>query len=160
VDELLEFAFAIKAADREIQRRMNDLLRPYGVTAAQAEAILVIGEANQLSLKELGGLLIAEAGHPSRLVDRLVDAGIVARRPADDDRRRLELSLTTRGQALREHIVRSQAALLAWGRELLAGQDLPAANAAIRAFLHGSPLADTLAKRSGETAGDASHIAQ
>ncbi|CAA9505519.1 MAG: hypothetical protein AVDCRST_MAG45-1574 [uncultured Solirubrobacterales bacterium] len=55
-------------------------MRPLGLTGAQADAVVVIGQAEPLSLNDLGELLIAEAGHPSRLVDRLVDAELVERR--------------------------------------------------------------------------------
>jgi MarR family transcriptional regulator, organic hydroperoxide resistance regulator len=149
VEEVLAFAFAVKAADREIQRRMNEQLRPYGITAAQAEAIVVIGETQPVSLKELGALLIAEAGHPSRLVDRLVEAGYVRREAAGDDRRRVELSLTEKGRVLQGHITRAQQTLLTWGREVLAGQDLPAAIAAAQAIVAGGPLAEVIARRQG-----------
>ena len=71
---------SIKAAQRELERRQNEAMRPLGLTGAQADALVVIGQAGPLSLNELGDLLIAEAGHPSRLVDRLVEAGFVERR--------------------------------------------------------------------------------
>lgn len=58
----------------------------------QADAIDVIGDAGPLSLTELSELLVAESGHPSRLVDRLVEAGLVSRRTGAVDRRRIELS--------------------------------------------------------------------
>ena len=47
-----------------------------------------------------GDLLIAESGHPSRMVDRLVEAGLVTRRSATDDRRRVVLTLTAGGRRL------------------------------------------------------------
>jgi DNA-binding MarR family transcriptional regulator len=49
---------------------MNEAMRPLGLTGAQADALVVIAQASPVSLKELGELLIAESGHPSRLVDR------------------------------------------------------------------------------------------
>ena len=81
MDPLFELALSVKAMQRELERQMNDAMSPLGLTAAQADALVVIGQAGPLSLKALGELLIAEAGHPSRLVDRLVDAGLVERRP-------------------------------------------------------------------------------
>jgi MarR family transcriptional regulator, organic hydroperoxide resistance regulator len=54
-------------------------MAPLGLTGAQAGALIVIGQAEPLALKDLGGLLIAEGGHPSRLVDRLVTAKLVKR---------------------------------------------------------------------------------
>src|SRR5205085_9792814 len=85
VDPLYERGLLIKAGQRDFERRANESVRPLGLTGAQADAITVVGQAGPLSLKELGELLIAEAGHPSRLVDRLVEAGLVERRAAEDD---------------------------------------------------------------------------
>src|SRR4051794_41910692 len=82
MDPLFEFGLLIKAGQRDLERRANETMRPLGLTGAQADALTVIGQAGPLSLKELGELLIAEAGHPSRLVDRLGGGGGGARAPA------------------------------------------------------------------------------
>ena len=70
MDPLYELALSVKAGHRELDRRIGDLMRPLGLTAQQADALYVIGKAEPLSLKELGGLLIAEAGNPRRIGDR------------------------------------------------------------------------------------------
>src|ERR687891_692440 len=132
MDPLLELALAVKAGQREFERWVNEAMQPLGVTAAQAEAITVIGQAGPLSLKELGELLIAEAGHPSRLVDRLVEAGSVERRAAEDDRRRVELSLTPKGQELEKRIYEARQAVLAAGRELIGERDFEPLLAVLR----------------------------
>ncbi|BCJ32524.1 hypothetical protein Athai_00270 [Actinocatenispora thailandica] len=144
--EVLELAQAVKAAYREIDRRANEAYRPLGVTNAQAEAILIIGAREPLALRELGALIIAESGHPSRLVDRLVAAGHVDRRAADD-RRRVELTLTASGRELVPEILAAQRKLLDWGADRLAGHDVPAAVATLHAVFADGPLADVLAGR-------------
>ncbi|MEV1175808.1 winged helix DNA-binding protein [Nonomuraea sp. NPDC049784] len=143
-DQVLALAQAIKAAQREIERRSSEALRHLGVTPAQAEAILIIGANEPLALRELGARIIAESGHPSRLVDRLVDAGLVQRRIPSDDRRRVELTLTPRGRALTPEITQAQQSMPAWGAEALAGHDVPAVLAALHAILRDSPLGDVL----------------
>ena len=67
VDRLMELALVVKAVNRELERWANDAMRPLGVTAAQADALVVISHAEPISLKELGDLLIAESGHPKLL---------------------------------------------------------------------------------------------
>jgi DNA-binding MarR family transcriptional regulator len=147
VDPLFELALMVKAGQRELERRMNDAMRPLGLTAAQADALTVIGQAELLSLKELGELLIAEAGHPSRLVDRLVEAGLVERRAADDDRRRNELSLTQRGRRLEKRVLAARESVLQLGRELVAGRDLRPALELLRDLLQYSAYAELVARR-------------
>ena len=108
VDPLFEFALIVKAAQRELERRINAAMAPLGITAAQADALVVIGQAQPLALKDLGELLIAEAGHPSRLVDRLVEAGLVERRAIEGDRRSHALHLTGKGQDLARQGIAAQ----------------------------------------------------
>ena len=147
MDELLELALYMKAATRGIDRFMDDALAPLGITVAQADALTVIGQAQPLSLKELGGLLIAEAGHPSRLVERLVAAGLVDRRQEPADRRRLVLSLTRRGHDAARHvaIVRRDALDLAAG--LVGPRPLAPSLQLLGDVLSHSPYAALLARR-------------
>jgi DNA-binding MarR family transcriptional regulator len=147
MDPLFEFALSVKAIQRELERRINDAMSPLGLTAAQADALVVIGLAGPLSLKELGELLIAEAGHPSRLVDRLVDAGLVERRPARDDRRRVELSLTRRGRGLQKRIERAREEVLELARELIGARDLGPALEVIRELVQFTAYGELIARR-------------
>jgi MarR family transcriptional regulator, organic hydroperoxide resistance regulator len=147
VDPLLELAISVKAGQRELERRQNDAMRPLGLTAAQADALLVIGQAGPLSLNQLGDLLIAEAGHPSRLVDRLVEADLVERRPAADDRRRVELSLTARGRRLQKRILAARESVLELGRALVGDHDLEPTLQLFRELLKVTPFAELIERR-------------
>jgi DNA-binding MarR family transcriptional regulator len=124
VDPLFEFALLLKAIERELERRINEAMQPLGITAAQADALVVIGQAEPLSLKNLGDLLIAEAGHPSRLVDRLAEAGLVKRRVSGEDRRRVELSLTPRGRRLAERVSGARDSVSELASQLIGERDL------------------------------------
>ena len=124
MDSLVELALILKAIQRELERRINEAMAPLGITAAQADAITVIGQAGPLSLRDLGELLIAESGHPSRLVDRLVGAGLVAREPSGDDRRRVVLSLTPRGRRLEKRIAEARAGVMELARQLIGDRNL------------------------------------
>ena len=147
MDPLLELGLLVKAGQRELERRANDAMRPLGLTGAQADALTVIGQAGPLSLKELGELLIAEAGHPSRLVDRLVEAGLVERRAAGDDRRRVELSLTARGRALDRKVRAARESLLDLGRQLIGDRDLAPALELLRDLVQYTAFAELIARR-------------
>ncbi len=152
MDRVLQFAQAIKAAHQEIERRANDAMRPLGITGAQAEALSVIGAEQPLGLRELGERILAESGHPSRLVDRLVAAGLVERRIPAANRRRVELSLTARGAGLLPGIAKAQRTMLDWGEEALSGHDLAAATAALHAVLRDSPQRGILEYQSAQAA--------
>jgi DNA-binding MarR family transcriptional regulator len=147
VDPLYEFALLVKAAQRELERRVNEAMRPLGLTGPQADALLVIGQAAPLALKELGELLIAEAGHPSRLVDRLVEAGLVERRGAGGDRRRVELSLTPKGRRLEDRVAAAREGVLELGRALVGDRDLGPTLELLRELLEHTPYAELIARR-------------
>ncbi len=147
MDPLFELALMLKAGQREFERRTNEAMRPLGVSGAQADAITVIGQAGPLSLKELGELLIAESGHPSRLVDRLVSAGWVERRPAEADRRQVELALTAKGRELDRKISETRRQALEAGRQLIGDRDLEPALALMRDLLQFSDFEQLIARR-------------
>ncbi len=77
---------------------LADSLRAAALTPAQAEAIDVLAGHAPLTLAELGRLLVCEAGSPSRLVEALVQRGLVARDPGRDDKRVVQLRLTPAGE--------------------------------------------------------------
>lgn len=145
----MELALVVKAVHRELERWANDAMRPLGVTAAQADALVVISQAEPISLKELGDLLIAESGHPSRLVDRLVEAGLVTRRDADDDRRRVVLRLTARGRRLVTRITGARAEIVLAAEAMLPLDELGPALVLGDALLAGSPSAALIERRRG-----------
>jgi DNA-binding MarR family transcriptional regulator len=147
VDPLLELALLVKASQRELEKRANEVMRPLGLTGAQADAVSVIGQAGPLSLKELGDLLIAAAGHPSRLVDRLVEAGLVNRRASGADRRSVELSLTAQGRAVEKRIQAARSSLLELARELIGDRDLDPTVELLRDLTRHSSYAELIDRR-------------
>lgn len=147
MDPLFELGLLIKAGQRDFERRANDAMRPLGLTGAQADALTVIKQAGPLSLKELGELLIAEAGHPSRLVDRLVEAGLVSREPADDDRRRIVLELTSAGRRKERQVEQARAQVLELGRALIGDRDLEPLLETLRELAQFSPFGELVTRR-------------
>jgi MarR family transcriptional regulator, organic hydroperoxide resistance regulator len=147
VDPLFELALILKAIQRELERRTNEAMAPLGITGAQADALAVIGQAGPLALKDLGDLLIAEAGHPSRLVDRLVAAGLVERRAAQDDRRRIVLSLTQEGRRLEKRIHEAREGVLDLARQLIGERDLDPMLATLRELVQFTSFGDLIARR-------------
>jgi DNA-binding MarR family transcriptional regulator len=72
-----------------------------GLTPAQHQALLAIRGAHEpLSIGDLAGRLIIRHHSAVGLVDRLIEHGLVRRTTDTEDRRRVELSLTARGEAV------------------------------------------------------------
>ena len=147
MEPLFEFGLWVKGMQRELERGSNELMKPLGLTGPQADALVVIGQSEPINLKDLGELLIAEAGHPSRLVDRLVEAGLVERRPAADDRRRVELSLTPAGRRTAKRVVATRQALFDAGGGNVGRKELESVLRVFRRLMQDSALADLIERR-------------
>jgi DNA-binding MarR family transcriptional regulator len=107
VREAEQVRYLILAAQREGNRRLTAELKPLSLTPAQAEVLRILGENPALTLTGVGQMLVCDSGtNPSRIVDRLVDAGLVDRTTAVKDRRQIRLTLTAAGKD-RERAVRN-----------------------------------------------------
>ncbi len=84
---------------REGSRASEDAV---GLSAAQLFVLQKLDPATPLSLNELAARTLTHQSSVSVVVSRLVERGMVQRRPAADDARRLELLPTKRGLALRD----------------------------------------------------------
>ena len=95
-----ELRYLILAAQREGSRALSRQLSSLQLTPAQSEILLVLQQYGPLTLKELGELVVCEAGSPSRIVDVLVKRNLVMRTPDPRDRRAVVLELADEGARL------------------------------------------------------------
>lgn len=77
-------------------RAMDGLARNLSPSAVRA--LLTLDERGECKLAELADALVLSQSATSRLVDRLVDNGLVVRRIPPDSRREVRLSPTTAGR--------------------------------------------------------------
>ncbi|MCV7434303.1 MarR family winged helix-turn-helix transcriptional regulator [Mycolicibacterium bacteremicum] len=126
-----QLCFALYSASRMVTAAYRPLLDELGITYPQYLVLLVLWEEQQCSIGHLGDRLHLDSGTLSPLLKRLEAAGLVERRRAADDERRVEVNLTPAGQALEE-----QAACIP--ERLLAATDASADDiAALRDVLRG-----------------------
>lgn len=74
------------------------------VTLPQCHALVEIGRAHHISLKNLANILSLDTSTTSRSVDGLVKKGYVTRQESSLDRRSIEITLTPTGQKLFQDI--------------------------------------------------------
>src|SRR3954469_15729157 len=68
VEPIEELRYLVLGAQREGARMLAQLLRPLGLTAAQAEVVAVLRDADgPLTVREIGDRLVCETGSPRRL---------------------------------------------------------------------------------------------
>ena len=70
-----------------------------GLTVAQFRTLCYVSSASGCSLSEVADSIGLSHPAMSRLVDALVEKGLMKRRPCDDDRRHVRLSVTPAGEA-------------------------------------------------------------
>lgn len=145
-----EVRFGILAAQREGARVLSRLLEPLGLTPAQAEVLRVLEDQGPMALLDLGRHLVCETGSPSRLVSTLVDRGLVDRREAPHDRRRVTLTLTGEGRTRAAAVRAVEQDLHAWIGERLGPDGLAALHRHLSALVAGTPAGDALDLRKGK----------
>ncbi len=74
------------------------VVRESGLTLPQMHTLEIIGAAGELRMKELAEKMGVTTGSLTVLVDRLVRAGLVERRPDERDRRSIRVGLTPEGR--------------------------------------------------------------
>ncbi|WDM23833.1 MarR family winged helix-turn-helix transcriptional regulator [Paenibacillus polymyxa] len=97
-----QLCFAIYACSREITKLYQPYLEKLGVTYSQYLVLIVLWEREECTVKELGEALYLDSGTLTPLLKRLQKAGLIHRKRSTQDERKVLISLTTEGSALRE----------------------------------------------------------
>jgi DNA-binding MarR family transcriptional regulator len=98
-----QLCFALYSASRFTIRAYGPVLAELGLTYPQYLTMLVLWEAQQpLTVGEIGASLHLDSGTLTPLLKRLEDLGLADRARDSSDERRVLVSLTERGSALRE----------------------------------------------------------
>lgn len=149
-----ELRFLILAIQREGNRLFAADLRPLGLTPSQAESLRVLEDHQPLTLTGLGELLVCETGdNPSRLVDRLVKAGLVDRETDPADRRHVTLTLTAEGRRFAREVRIVEERLHQTIQTLITGKDVESTLALLRTVAEAFPAGRAVARRRGRDGG-------
>ena len=109
-----QICLPLYAASRAVTRRYGELLAEVGLTYPQYLCLLALWEADgPRSVGELGTLLHLDSGTLTPLLKRMEAAGLVTRGRDSADERRVLVSLTDDGWALRERVADVPARLVA-----------------------------------------------
>jgi DNA-binding MarR family transcriptional regulator len=100
--------FALYAAGNHMTRLFVPFLRKLGVTYPQYLVLVVLWERGPQGVGALASALGMDFGTLSPMLKRIEKKGLVVRRRSSADERRVEVSLTSKGQSLRK---RTQAML-------------------------------------------------
>ncbi len=99
----------MKRYGKEVRELLRGLIRDLGLlqkekyaccnlTLAQCHCLTEAGKLKKATLNELSGVLKLDQSTVSRMVEGLVKEGFMNRSPGEDDRRRVEIKLTSQGE--------------------------------------------------------------
>jgi DNA-binding MarR family transcriptional regulator len=97
-----QLCFALYSSSLAMTKLYKSLLAPLGLTYPQYLALLVLWERDGLAVGELGERLFLDSGTLTPLLKRMEGAGWIRRERAADDERRVIVTLTPDGRALRQ----------------------------------------------------------
>lgn len=99
-DEIREVLDSIRRIVRLLRLSSREAEREVGLTGAQLFVLQKLAEVKMLSVNELAERTHTHQSSVSVVAQALVDKGLVSRARAEDDARRLELSLTPAARTL------------------------------------------------------------
>ncbi|WP_330692427.1 MarR family transcriptional regulator [Mogibacterium neglectum] len=97
-----QLCFPLYACSKEITRRYKPFLSKLDLTYTQYITMMVLWEARELSVKELGDKLFLDSGTLTPLLKKLEAKGYLTRNRSVKDERNLIIKITDKGMALRE----------------------------------------------------------
>nr|WP_223187043.1 MarR family transcriptional regulator [Streptomyces sp. CBMA29] len=104
---------SIMRAQQILLGQVDAVVRPYGLTFARYEALVLLtfSKAGELPMSKIGERLMVHPTSVTNTVDRLVSAGLVAKRPNPNDGRGTLASITDKGREIVESATRDLVAM-------------------------------------------------
>lgn len=101
-----QLCFPLYACSREIIKKYKPFLDEMDMTYTQYIAMLVLWDKKHLTVKELGDCLYLDSGTLTPLLKKMEAKGLITRKRSDRDERSLIVSLTEKGESLKEKAVK------------------------------------------------------
>lgn len=100
-----QLCFPLYACSREIIRQYKPFLDALDLTYTQYITMMVLWEKTSVNVKTLGELLYLDSGTLTPLLKKLEAKGFVTRQRSCEDERNLIVTVTEKGEALKEQAI-------------------------------------------------------
>ena len=97
-----QLSFPLYACSREVIKRYKPFLDRIDMTYTQYISMLVLWEHHSMTARELGEKLLLDSGTLTPLLKKLESKGMITRRRSDKDERNLIVTLTEKGEAMKD----------------------------------------------------------
>lgn len=99
-------AYLLARASHLVSAQFHTQLAAAGVSVPAWRILASLSDRNSLTIGELAEIVILKQPTLSKILDRMIEEKLVARVPARDDRRRVNVSITATGRARVEDLLR------------------------------------------------------
>ena len=100
-----QLCFPLYACSKEVVKRYKPFLDELDLTYTQYITMMVMWEKKTVNVKELGEYLYLDSGTLTPLLKKLESKGYIKRERSKTDERNLIVSITDKGEALKENAV-------------------------------------------------------
>lgn len=100
-----QLCFPLYAASKEVVRHYKPFLDKLDLTYTQYITMMVMWEHKSINVKTLGEYVYLDSGTLTPLLKKLESKGYIERNKAKNDERELVVSITKKGEALKEKAV-------------------------------------------------------
>ena len=101
-----QLCFPLYACAKEVVRRYKPYLSELDLTYTQYIAMMVLWEEKEINVKDLGEKLYLDSGTLTPLLKKLEAKGYINRERSKEDERSLIISITEKGDELRDNAIR------------------------------------------------------
>lgn len=103
--------FILAKANQKVHGTFKSLFQTFGLTPMQALVLNVLYQDEEMSAAEIGKRLVLDSATLSGVVERMAEAGWIAKRSKDRDRRVVHLRLTAKAKQIKPALLREVQAL-------------------------------------------------
>ncbi len=97
-----QLCFPLYACSRDVIKRYKPFLDKIGLTYTQYITMMVMWDRKEVNVKELGRRLYLDSGTLTPLLKKLESKGFLTRKRSTEDERNLIISITEKGELLKE----------------------------------------------------------
>ena len=97
-----QLCFPLYASSREIIKQYKPFLDEIDLTYTQYITMMVLWESRCVTVKELGQRLYLDSGTLTPLLKKMEGKGLLTRKRSEEDERSLLVTITQKGEALKE----------------------------------------------------------
>jgi DNA-binding MarR family transcriptional regulator len=100
-----QLCFPLYAASKELIKRYKPFLDELSLTYTQYIAMMILWEKKSVNVNELGKFLFLDSGTLTPMLKKMEQKGLIVRSRQGEDERRVLITVTPEGEALKERAV-------------------------------------------------------